>query len=78
MEDVHMGATNVAWNNLNQAIENNSSKEELQNYANNLFTALIHERKMTIENLKEEISVKQYYIEQLEKVANNYKTGQKN
>ena len=77
-----MAGTNVAWNNLNQAIENNSSKEELQNYANNLFTALIHERKMTIEKLKEEISIKQYYIEQLETAANKYKTilnaGQKN
>ena len=67
MADTHITATNVAWNNLNHAIEVNSSKEELQEYASNLFTALMRERKITIDSLKEEIAIKQYYIEQLEK-----------
>jgi len=70
MADTQIAATNVAWNNLSQAIKANSSKEELEHYANNLWAALMHERKITIDSLKEEIAIKQYYIEQLEKAVN--------
>jgi len=74
MAETYINATNAAWNGLNDAIEDEVSKEDLQNYAKNLYFSLLTERKMVTDVMGKEIEIKQHYIQELEIIINKYKT----